>query len=569
MIVPSLPLKLTPVAGKKLLDCLLIVLAIFIPYHQVAQHTFVDFDDDAYLFLNQHVIQGLTWESIVWAFTDNHCSNWHPLTWISHLIDRELFNEHPGGYLLMNVAWHMLAACLVYLAFFKCTQRRIFALTVALFFALHPVNVENVAWASERKSILNAVFWFAAIIAYLDFIAKKSFKAYGLTLIFFILSLFCKAMSVTLPCTLVLIHCLYFVYHADRRSLPEMLRGEWKRIVGPILPLLVLSAYFSFVTTSVQSAILPVDHYLLAGRLINALVSYQRYLVMFFHPTDLAILYPLNMDDLRGFGSTAPAMLVLIVLSVAALLLVRRKPELLIGWCWFLGTLVPVIGLIQVGSQSHADRYLYIPMLGLAFLFPVLFELLGSLESWIRNTAIGSSLTVLGVSMMLATQHQVSFWKNGVTLCQHSLSVTGYYFHPAFSLCLTYERTGRTDELYALIDSALTAEKDAFKRKVFATLKAKKLFGSGNHQAVIEAARIVVDTGLADKTTYAFMALSSFELGQPDQAASYLAKAKAAPELKNTIGILGFPFESQLTLLEAKLTGSGPPESGPTRPADQ
>lgn len=550
--MPPLSLKLTPAFEKNLIDYLLIILAIFIPYHQVAQHTFVDFDDDTYIFLNQHINQGWTWESIVWAFTDTKSANWHPLTWISHLIDRELFNEHPGGYLLMNVAWHMLASCLAYLAFLKCTRSRIFALTVALLFALHPANVENVAWAAERKSLLNAFFWFAAIIAYLDFITTRSFRAYGLTLLFFILSLFSKAMSVTLPCTLVLIHCLHFVYHPDHRSLPEMLKEDWKRIIRPVLPLLVLSAYFSFVTASAQSIAMPAD-YPLPGRLSNALLSYERYLVMFFHPTELAILYPLKTDGSFDFGSMVPAALVLVALSSTALLLIRKKPQLLIGWCWFLGTLVPVLGLVQVGSQSHADRYLYIPMLGLAFIFPVLFEMLGSLGSRLKNTVIGSSLTVLGLSMILATQHQVSFWKNGVTLCQHALSVTGYYFHPAFSLCLTYERMGRTNELYALIDSALAVEKDGPERKIFATLKALKLFGSGNYQATIEAAQIVVDTGLANKTTYALMALSSFELGQRDKAALYLAKAKAAPEPPSKIGILGFPFESQLRSLETKL----------------
>src|SRR5262245_15229209 len=149
-----------PENEKSLIHCLLIILAVFIPYHQVAQHRFIEFDDAQYTYLNAYIVQGLTWDSLVWAMTNTDVANWHPLTWLNHLVDRELFGPYPGGYLLMNVAWHTLAACLCYLAFFQCTRRRFFALTVALIFAVHPTNVENVAWTSERKSLLDAVFWF-------------------------------------------------------------------------------------------------------------------------------------------------------------------------------------------------------------------------------------------------------------------------------------------------------------------------------------------------------------------------------------------------------------------------
>lgn len=383
-----MPLKHKLPTEKTLIDCLLITLAIFIPYHQVAQHTFVDYDDDAYIFLNNHINHGMTWDNVIWAFTNVDLANWHPLTWISHLIDRELFGTHPGGYLLMNVAWHTLAACLCYFVFLKCTKSRVFAITVALIFALHPVNVENVAWASERKSLLNAVFWFAALLSYLDFIETRSFKGYGWTVIFFILSLFCKAMSVTLPCSLVLIHYLYLVYHPCKAGASEPNRATWRQVILPPMPLLLLSFYFSVITSSAQSVAMVVDTPL-ASRVVNSVLSYERYLVMFFHPTDLAFFYPLNFDLNPDFRSAVPALLVLVTLSVSALLLMRRKPQLLIGWCWFLGTLVPVIGLVQAGGQSHADRYLYIPMLGLAIILPTLFEILNTLGARCRSLFSG------------------------------------------------------------------------------------------------------------------------------------------------------------------------------------
>jgi hypothetical protein len=558
----SNPLKLKSTTEKILIDCLLIVLVIFIPYHQVAQHTFTDYDDNGYLFQNIHVSHGLTWDGVVWAFTSTEYANWHPLTWISHLIDCELFGKHPGGYLLMNVAWHMLAACLGYLAFLRCTKSRIFALTVALIFALHPVNVENVAWASERKSLLNAVFWFAALIAYLDFIEKRSFKAYGLTAIFFILSLMSKAMSVTLPFTLALIHCLYLVYHPEPpRASPAGLPTFLWPVLRPILPLLVVSIYFSAVTASAQSMAMPPD-FPLAARLINSLHSYECYLLMFFHPTELAVFYPLNFDDQMGIRTAVPALLILIALSSAVLLLVRKKPQLLIGWCWFLGTMVPAIGLVQVGEQSHADRYLYIPMLGLAFIFPVLFEMLGSRVTWFRNIAITFSLAVLGVSMELATQIQVSYWSDGVTLCLHSLDVTGFCLNPVLGLCRTYNRTGRFDEFFTFVDSSIVLAKSPFDKAVMATMKANVLYNTGKYQSAMETAERQLDWDFTNKINYAIVALSSYKLGKLDKAAKYLAQAKAATAPSNQSGLLIFPFQSQLDSLELDLKMKVPPRNG-------
>ncbi len=557
-------MRLNPPTEKILVDFLLITLAIFIPYHQVAQHTFTDYDDGAYLFRNSHIGLGLTWDNLVWAFTDTDTANWYPLTWISHLVDHELFGAHPGGYLLMNVAWHTLAACLCYLAFFRCTKSRIFALTVALIFALHPVNVENVAWASERKSILNAAFWFAAILAYLDFISTKSLRAYGLTLIFFICSLMSKAMSVTLPCTLALMHCLYLVYHPAWPNQPEKSILDWKPIVRPILPLLFLSLYFSAVTASVQTIAMP-ENFSFSARLVNAIISYERYLVMFFHPTELAFYYPLHFDKLLTFRSAIPALLILVSLSSVTLLLIRKKPQLAIGWCWFLGTMVPAIGLVQVGGQSHADRYLYIPMLGLAFLFPVLFEMLGSLGVRIKNVMIGVSLAVMGASMLMATQIQVSYWKDGVTLCLHSLGVTGYCFNPVLSLSQTYTRTGRFDEYFAFIDSTIAAENNPYIKGMLATMKANVLYTMGKYAAAEETAQRAITWGSPNKASYALVALSSYALGHSEMSAQFLAAARAAPEPSNVQSMLSFPLKPKLDWLEMKLKEKIPLKAVPTQ----
>lgn len=508
------------------LICLGLVLAIFIPYRQVAGHRFVDFDDGIYTFQNAYIIRGLCWDSVCWAFTNTCAANWHPFTWISHLVDRELFGPHAGGYLLENVAWHAIASCLCYVAFRKTTGDRLFGFVVALFFAVHPVNVENVAWASERKSILNAVFWFCAIIAYLDFIETRSFRAYGFAVIAHLLSLMCKAMSVTLPCTLVLIHALYLIYHPDRRYTSLPLRQFLKKGVLPVLPMLVLSVYFSAVTMTAQSGAMMDIRYSIGHRVINSLLAYERYLSMFFHPNQLAIFYPLFEDGLT-LRSAIPAVLILSAISIAALALIRKKPQILIGWCWFLGTLIPVIGLVQVGSQSHADRYLYIPILGLAFVYPVLFEALRSIRFPVRQAMTGTALVILGVSMILATQVQVSYWKDGVTLFKHSLAVTGDCLTSTIDLAVAYMRMERYEELLAFTDSKIAAATKPANKGKLAAIQASAFCKMEKYASAIASAQKAIDWGDTDLSPAWTLALSNYKLGKIDEATKWLAKAKA------------------------------------------
>ena len=532
-----------------ILICLGLVLAIFIPYHQVAGHRFVEFDDGVYVFYNTYIIRGLCWDSIRWAFTNTDSANWHPLTWISHLIDRELFGSHAGAYLLENVAWHALASCLCYLAFLKATGSRLFAFTVALFFAVHPANAENVAWESERKSILNAVFWFSAILAYLDFIDARSFKAYGLTVLFFILSLMSKPMSVTLPCTLALVHILYLVYHPDRHRPPLQLRSFLREIVKPILPLIALSVYFSAVTMFAQSIAMADAAITFRQRLINALLSYERYLAMFFCPRDLAIFYPLYYQDL-AFRQAIPAILLLCALSLLALLLIRRRPQLLIGWCWFLGTTVPVIGLVQVGSQSHADRYLYIPMLGLAFLYPVLLEELHWMVASARRAAIGFSLAVLGISMIIATQIQVSFWKDGITLFRHSLTVTGDCETSVLNVAVGYSRAERNEELIAFCDSKIAVAQNPYHKGELARFKASGLNNLQRYEPAAESAMKALAWGDTDLSTYWLLVLANYKLGRLDEASEYLKKAKAMQNPRNRTDYVAVIQGIQMAALE-------------------
>jgi hypothetical protein len=239
--------------------------------------------------------------------------------------------------------------------------------------------------------------------------------------------------------------------------------------------------------------------------------------------------------------------------------MVRKKPQLLIGWCWFLGTMVPAVGLVQVGAQSHADRYLYIPMLGLAFVFPVLFELLGSSGPWVRKIMVSASLSVLGVSMILATNIQVSYWRDGVTLFRHSLDVSGECVTTVMTLCMAYGRAERYDEMLAFADAEIVGASIEHKGKL-ASLKAGALFNMGKLSQAVETAQQALDWGDTGGAAYSIIAVSSYKLGHLEKAAEYLAKVNAGRKVVNRSNILDIISDAQITWLESQLKQQKPPK---------
>jgi len=521
-------LKLQSATEKILIDCLLITLAIFIPYSQVAQHRFIEFDDGLYTYQNNFIIQGLTWDSLVWAFTNTDAANWHPLTWISHLVDRELFGPHPGGYLLMNVAWHTLAACMCYMAFLRCTKKRFFALTVALIFALHPANVENVAWTSERKSLLDAFFWFLGIIAYIDFLETRKLKFYGVVLITHILGLLSKAMHVTFPCTLVLIHLLHTAANADGRTFS--LRDYRLAMVSSlksVWPLLLLSAYFSLVTASAQSiAMSSMEIHPLTGRIVNVLQSYEEYIQMFFSPGELSPFYPLFYKEQHLRNAILPGLFLGSITLLLVLLAAKRRPVPLLGWLWFLGTMVPVIGLVQVGAQSHADRYLYIPMIGLAFVFPELFDVFTTWKKTSLQRFQTGWLALTTLSLCLATYVQVGYWENGVTLFQHALKVSGDCVTSVNNLSCAYLRNERFADAIAFMDSKIRIAKNPYNIGKLYTLKGQAQLMLNKNEEAIESANRAISNGRGETATFWILANAHYQLKHTEQAKMALVAAK-------------------------------------------
>lgn len=508
--------------------CSGLILAIGFCYFQVAGHRFIEFDDALYIFNNSRVISGVSWTNLVWAFTNMEAANWHPLTWISYFIDRELFGPYPGGYLLMNVAWHMLASCALYLSCVKLTGSRLQAFVIALLFSVHPANVESVAWASSRKSILDAIFWFAGIWTYLRYLESRNRVFLLLTIVTHMLGLMSKSMHVTFPCTLWLVHLLRNWIQCPADAKWDRIKADFWAAFRLTAPMLLLSLYFCLITLHAQRpALSTLDGLPLSPRLINSIQSYWRYVPMFFFPREFAPFYPFFFEGLH-FGLIIRPLLSILGLTVLLLWLGRRSPLVSIGWLWYLGTLVPVIGLVQVGSQSHADRYLYIPGVGLAMVWAGLFALLPR-PRLARGFAVCCLIT-LAASLMIVTERQVAKWRNGITLFTHSLNVTGDCLTSVIALSSAYARGERFVEGLAFVQSKIAVAKNpANVARLLADQGAFHLALNQNESA-LRALEHAIELGAKTRNAYFLAALAAKKTHEMEKARDYLNKSKNVPQ---------------------------------------
>ena len=336
-----------------------LALAVLAVYAPVSGFDFVNFDDNAYVYGNENVRSGLTWRGIRWAFTSVSYYYWAPLTWISHMVDCELFGLNPGPHHVVNVLLHSLNSLLLFMALRLATGTLWQSAAVAGIFALHPARVESVAWISERKDLLAGCFWMLALLAYANYARDRSPKRYAMVVASMIGGVMAKPSIVTLPFVLLVLD-----WWPLRRN------ASWQRLVVEKLPLLVLSAASSILTYIGQEqmgATRLMGDLPLTVRLSNAVVSYAWYVWTFAWPHDLSVLYPYRKDI--SLSAVLGAASLLAAITTVAIWRARKQPYVLAGWLWFLGTLVPMIGLIQVGSQARADRFTYIPFIGLAIAF--------------------------------------------------------------------------------------------------------------------------------------------------------------------------------------------------------
>jgi len=439
--------------------CLFLIIATLAVYWQVGNHEFVDFDDNGYVTENRHVQSGLTPDSVIWAFTSTHACNWHPLTWLSHMLDCQIYGLSPGGHHFTNVILHILNSILLFLIFRRMTGALWKSAFIAALFALHPLHVESVAWVAERKDVLSTFFWMLTMGVYVFYTERPGIKIYLITVLLFALGLMAKPMLVTLPFVLLLLDYWPLGRFKFRQQESTVSNSTKKfsnsNLVWEKTPFFVLAAVSSIVTFFVQQgggAVRSFDVLPLFIRVSNALVSYISYIGNMFWPYHLAVLYPHN-SVLAGW-KIAGACLLLVFVSFMAVRTMKQFPYILVGWLWYLGTLVPVIGLVQVGSQAMADRYTYIPLIGLFVM--IAWGVPDFLERWqYRRTILAISAGCILSVLTMVTWMQLQYWQNSISLFEHTLNVTTDNFVMHNNMGLALQEQGKTDEAIAHYTEAL------------------------------------------------------------------------------------------------------------------
>jgi tetratricopeptide (TPR) repeat protein len=405
---------------RRLLICILLAAVTFAVYLPVRNYEFLHYDDDVYVTDNTAVKSGLSWQGIEWAFTTGHGSNWHPLTWLSLMLDCQLFGVKAGPMHVVNVLFHVANTILLFLVLARMTKGVWQSAFIAALFALHPLHVESVAWVAERKDVLSTLFWLLTMLAYARYAERPSAGRYIAVPVLFAVGLMAKPMLVTLPFVLLLLDYWPLLRFATKGRQ----KASLKWLIIEKIPLIVLSVASSVVTFVFQQrggAVIGSNKILLDERVLNAVVSYLAYLGKMVWPVNLAALYPHPINTIpvsRAVISGA----VLILITIFVVYHARRYKYLLVGWFWYLGTLVPVIGIVQVGAQAMADRYTYVPLIGIFIIIAFGTEELLE-EKPFRKIVLGVLAGVSLSACAVVTSHQMKYWKDSLSLFEHTLNV--------------------------------------------------------------------------------------------------------------------------------------------------
>ena len=513
--------------------CLFLAVVTVLAFQGVRSNDFLTYDDNYYISQNQQIQQGLTMPSIEWAFTTFYQGNWHPLTWITHIVDWSFYGKDPAGHHMANVCLQAANAILLFLLLLYITGYSGRSAMVALLFALHPAHVESVAWISERKDVLCAFFWFATLLAYVWYLHKPSWRRFVWIVCGFACALMSKPMAVTLPFTLLLLDywpLRRIIFTPETRA--HWFSSLWKLCVEKwlLFILAAISCVITFIAQRAGGAVAPLQLFPLWERICNAAISYCRYVWIMIWPDPLTAYYYHETSNI-----SVPAA----VISVIALVLVtavcwhfrRERPYCLIGWLWFLGTLAPVIGIVQVGAQAMAERYTYIPFIGL---FIAVVWLVG--DAVTNSPKIRIATLLLAVSVIIAcavkTEAQVKVWKDTVTLFSHALEVDPRGELPNLTLGMAYVRQGRIDEAQGYLERALVYSPSghlALSYSAFCLMRTAMQTHDPHNlplagQRLEEALRVAPD----DPDALTNMALWSSLMGRPKDMEMYSRKAIAA-----------------------------------------
>lgn len=549
-------------------------------YYQTIGFDFINLDDNLYIFNNPVVLSGINKESVTWAFTQFHAANWHPVTWLSHLIDVEIFGRNPGGHHATNVLIHLINSILAFTVFKKMTGSFWKSAIVAALFAVHPAHVESVAWVAERKDVLSTMFWLLVMLVYLKYAEKRMeekgrrgekegtvfesadeqtfnssrddaenfetnteekaekdqikeeekisssplllvssspFLFLALT-VFFALGLMAKPMLVTLPCVLLLMDYWALERLKSLRDLPFLILEKI-----PLFILTAISSYITFLAQRSAGSVESLDYLPLETRLLNAMLSYAKYTGMLFYPVNLGVWYPYD----RNFPAWQLALAAVFMIAVTALCLrqIKRRKYLLMGWLWFLGTLVPVIGLVQVGSQPLADRYTYVPYFGL---FIMLVWGAGDLFERFKfdKRAFYSVFGIFIIVLSALAYKQTTYWRNNEILYKHTLAVTKKNYLIAHNLCHHLTLEDRMDEAEVFCRQAIDDKPDYF--EVYNTLGILQL--KRKEFAESEASfKKTLELAPQYSAAYSNLALAQIMLGKPEEAEKNLETAANLP----------------------------------------
>ncbi len=421
--------------------CLAVILAFiaFALFARTLAFPFVNYDDGTYVFNNPHVMAGLNWDTFLWSFTALDGGNWHPLTWLTLLLDSSIGSGQPWAFHLSSTLFHALSVAFLFLALARLTRDFWPSALVALLWGVHPLRAESVAWVSERKDVLSALFFALTLLAYARYVESKTWPRYLLVMLAFILGLMAKPMLVTLPFVLLLLD----IWPLGRLTPPYKTSIKTLLIEkAPMLPVIVAISMVTFVVqrhAGMMTQAIP-----LPARALNALVAYAAYLLKMAWPTNLAVLYPYSASDWAPAGQVILAGLVFLAFSAIAFWgWHRNKPYFLVGWLWYLGMLIPVIGLVQVGGQTMADRYTHLPMIG------ILIALVWSLADLARSPGFSAKTPIVTVSLVAVTAAAcltagptLGYWQNSVSLWTQAVRVTPDGSYPRAMLAAAFFNQG-------------------------------------------------------------------------------------------------------------------------------
>jgi len=506
--------------------CLFLVLAVVVAYWPVYNCDFINLDDDTYVTENPNVQRGLSKTGFVWAFTTFHGSNWHPLTWLSHMLDCELFGLKAGMHHLTNLLFHIANSILLFVVFRRMTGALWQSAFVAALFAIHPLHVESVAWVAERKDVLSTFFWMLTLWAYVSYTERPGVSRYIWVVILFALGLMAKPMVVSLPFVLLLMD----YWPLDRFKWGGTNQGNsfgskrlnvfqliWEKI--PLFALSLFSCVMTFLSERGGMIMGSLEGLATGPRIANALVSYISYIRKMFWPLDLAVFYP-HPETVSIWKATGAGLL-LLFMSIMFVRAARSRPYFAVGWLWYLGTLIPVIGIVQVGWQAMADRYTYIPLIGLFIL--ISWGASDLLEKWRhRKKILGAAICLLLSICMVFTWFQVRRWKDSMTLFRHAINVTSGNYLAHNNLGVHLVDMGRHKE-------AITHYSEALKIK-------PGFAGAYNNLGVALAGLGQIDAAIAqffkalrlapkDAETYNNLGSAFANRGNIQEAVRYFAKA--------------------------------------------